>query len=166
LKPFRFERIAQRLMCAALACMAIAPALAAPGSVEPFDAGTWKALQAGVGQPTAVVFTTTDCGHCPAVIDSLATRLKAAKGRAQLAVVVMDVPPGENDEALKTNAHYRRADRLLAFAGQAAALRYGVDPRWPGVTPYVVLLRPKTPAKAIIGPPAAADVSAWLKTQP
>jgi len=137
------------------------PASAAPRQVEAFDASAWPALQAGLKQPAMVVFSTTDCGHCPAVLAQL--RQQIGRRRAALIAVVMDFVPGQDDAMLKADPHYRHADRLFAFDGQAPALRHTVDPRWRGVTPYVVFLTPGSPPKAVTGPPSAAYVAAWLR---
>ena len=150
-------------LAALIALTALLPvASAAPRRVEAFDAKTWTALQSGLKQPTVVVFSTTDCGHCPAVLAQL--RQDIGRHRAALIAVVMDLAPGQDDAGLKADAHYHPADRLLAFAGQAPALRHAVDPRWRGVTPYVVFLTPNSPAVAVTGPPSAAEVLAWLAT--
>ncbi len=139
-------------------------AWAAPAtSVEPFDEHSWAALQSQLKQPAAVVFTTTDCAHCPAVIQSLATTLRRGHLKAGLWVVVMDMAPGEDDAALLADNHYRAANRLLAFDGQALRLRHGVDPNWRGMTPYVALLRPAQPAVTVVGPPSAQQVDAWVR---
>lgn len=152
----------------ALACLAglagaglDGEALAAPRAVEAFDAATWSSLPASLSRPAAVVFSTTDCVHCPAVIEQLRREIRARKLKAELIVVVMDVAPGDADETLRMHAEYRHADRLFAFAGQAAAIRYAVDPRWRGVTPYVSFLVRDRPAVGVTGPPARADIDAW-----
>ena len=153
-----------RAWLAALALLSAAvqlPADAAPRQVEAFDASAWPALQAGLKQPAVVVFSTTDCAHCPAVLAQLHQHI--GRRRAALIAVVMDLVPGQDDAALKADAHYRHADRLFAFDGQAPALRHAVDPRWRGVTPYVVFLTPGSPPKAVTGPPPAAHVEAWLR---
>lgn len=147
-----------------LACAALAAQATPPRAVEAFDNSTWPALQAGPQQPAAVVFTTTDCAHCPAVIQGLARTIQQRHLPAQLMVVVMDQAPGENDAALLADPHYRPADRLLAFDGQAAALRHGVHPQWRGVTPYVALLAPQAPALAVTGPPSQRDLAAWVRS--
>lgn len=147
-----------------LATVALAAQAAPPRAVEPFDGNTWPALQAQTSRPAAVVFTTTDCAHCPAVIQGLARTLQQRHLPARLMVVVMDQAPGENDAALLADAHYRVADQLLAFDGQAAALRYGVNPQWRGVTPYVALLAPKAPARTVTGPPSQSDLDAWVRS--
>lgn len=134
---------------------------AAPRAVEPFDKDSWATLQSGLRQPAVVVFSTTDCAHCPAVVDGLARDIRERKLKAQLLTVVMDAAPGEDDAALLAHPHYARANRLFAFAGQAPALRHSVEPKWRGVTPYVVFLAPGVAAQAVTGPPSPADVAAW-----
>jgi folylpolyglutamate synthase/dihydropteroate synthase len=136
-------------------------AVAAPKVVEAFNTTTWPALQQA-RQPLAVVFTTTDCSHCPAVIDQLARSLRAQRGGAKLVTVVMDLTPGEADAQLLATTHYRQGDRLLAFDGPAAALRHQVNPAWRGVTPYVALLRPGELPRFVMGPPQAGDLQLWL----
>ena len=148
-------------------CCAGLLAAAAPRQVEAFDAAAWSALQAGLTQPTVVVFSTTDCAHCPAVISGLAHQIQQrkakAQGRASLVAVVMDAAPGDDDAALIGNVHYRPADRLLAFSGPAPVLRYAVDPRWRGVTPFVVFLSPGRAPVFVTGPPQSDQVNAWLR---
>jgi len=146
----------------ALTMQAVA-ANAAPRAVEAFSADTWPALQAGLKAPLAVVFTTTDCAHCPAAIEHLAGLLHRHRGGATLAAVVMDAAPGADDAPLLATAHYRVADRLFAFDGQAVALRYRVNPAWRGVTPYVALLAPGRPMRLVTGEPSADELRAWLK---
>jgi thiol-disulfide isomerase/thioredoxin len=150
-----------------LACCLALPfgqgAVAAPRQVEPFDARTWKSLQASLKEPTVVVFSATWCPNCPAVIEDLVQDVRQRKRKASVLAVVMDVAPGESDAALLRHAHYRVTDRLFAFSGQAPALRYGVDPAWRGATPYVVFLSPGAPARVVVGPPTEEDLEAWLR---
>ena len=150
------------LLCAAV----VSTVQAAPQRVERFEAPTWQRLQATLQRPTAVVFTTTDCSYCPAVVQGVGAALaqgglRAAK--AELVAVVMDVAPGEADAALLADAHYRPADRLYAFAGQPAALRHAVQPRWRGITPAVALLAPGVAPRWIVGAPSAAQLDAWAR---
>lgn len=162
--PMRRRRAAVlALACAPLLVPAL-PARAATTArrVEAFDTRTWAALQAGLKGPAAVVFTTTDCTHCPVVIRQLGGQL--SQGRATLMAVVMDQAPGDDDAGLLADAHYAPAQRLLAFDGQAPLIRHGIDPRWRGVTPFVVLLAPGLPPRTVTGPPSAEDVAAWLKS--
>jgi hypothetical protein len=151
------------LFVPALAALCMAAALAAPRKVETFEAGTWQRLQTTLQQPTAVVFTTTDCAHCPAVIARLRQDIERRRFKAALSAVVMDQAPGDDDARLLRSRHYQPADRLFAFAGQAAVLRFGVDPSWRGVTPYIVFLVPQAESRTVTGPPAAADFDAWVR---
>lgn len=147
---------------ALLAGLSAGPAAAAPRAVEAFETGSWARLQATLKQPTVVVFSTTDCAHCPAVFEMLARQIRQRQLKAKLVAVVMDLAPGDDDAGLKRDRHFQGVDRLFAFAGQAPALRYAVEPRWRGVTPYVVFLTPQRPALAVTGPPSPADVDAWV----
>ncbi|WP_280151187.1 hypothetical protein [Piscinibacter sp. XHJ-5] len=151
-----FPRVAAAWLLAALSTVQ-----AAPRKVETFDAQAWQRLQADTRQPAAVVFTTTDCAHCPAVIEQLAAHIRRHRPTAELIAVVMDAAPGDADATLLSDSHYRPADRLFAFAGQAAALRFGVNPAWRGVTPYVGLLKPQGAPVWVTGRPSAADLAAW-----
>jgi hypothetical protein len=49
----------------------------------------------------------------------------------------------------------------MAFEGAAARLRFGIDPRWMGVTPYTALLPRGEATRFVMGPPEAADWQ-WL----
>lgn len=138
-----------------------APATAAPRAVEAFGTDTWQSLQGSVKQPTVVVFTATWCATCPQVMEDLVADMRQRKLKAAVVAVVMDVAPGEKDAALVRNAHYKLADRLFAFDGQAPVLRYRVDPTWRGEAPFVVLLSPLAPPRSSTGMPAAADLAAW-----
>lgn len=140
----------------------VGTATAAPRAVETFDARTWAALTAARA-PTAVVFTTTDCTYCPGVIRDLAKQVRSLRRDAAMVVVVMDVAPGDDDAALLHEPHHALADRLYAFAGNAAALRHGVNPAWRGITPYVVLLRPDAAPVAVTGRPSLQAVQAWVQ---
>jgi hypothetical protein len=131
-------------------------ASAAPRLVESFDAGTWAGWQQSLRRPAIVVFTTTDCAHCPAALAEIERQRRSHTPRAELLVVVMD---GESDDAsLLQQAHYRSADRLLAFDGPANRLRHSVNPGWIGVTPYVALLAGAAAPKFVMGVP---DMAAW-----
>ena len=81
-----------------------------------------------------------------------------------LLVVLADVAPGEADARLLASAHYRRADRLLAFDGPNAAIRHAVDPQWRGVSPAVAWLAPGERRQFVQGAPASADLQRWYAT--
>jgi hypothetical protein len=137
------------------------PVAAAPQSVLAFGADTWSKLKQSPQIPSVVVFSTTDCTHCPRVIDEMAAALRTAKTKARLIVVVMDGAGHEN--ALRKNPHYRHARDLYAFDGDEVALRYSVNPEWRGLTPYVALLPVKGEARFHSGSPPADAVRTFLK---
>ena len=157
-----FPKVTAVVLCG-LAVLAGSGALATPRAVEAFDARSWQALQVSLKQPTVVVFSATWCPTCPAAIEELAQDIRQRKLNATLQAVVIDVAPGEKDTALMGQAHYRMTDRLFAFSGQAPALRYIVDPKWRGATPYVVFLTPGAPARVVTGPPTEDDIDAWVQ---
>lgn len=151
-----------RLKWAALLCLAALSqpaAWAAPRSIESFDGTAWHKLTQSITQPTAVVFSTTDCTHCPKVIAQLAREAKQRGFQATLVVVVLD---GAGADLLR-NAHYQPADRLFVFTGPDAPLRHSVDPRWRGMTPFVGLLNPQQPAVLKAGPPSPEAIEAWAR---
>lgn len=142
--------------------LALAPAgtaLAAASKIEHFDAQSWQSLQKQLPRPAVVVFSTTDCSHCPAVIAALAARIKQRASAVPLVVVVMD---GADQPGLLQEPHYRPADRLLVFQGQSAALQYSVNPGWRGITPYVALLAPDGSARLVLGKPSSQELDQWL----
>lgn len=134
---------------------------AAPGRVEPFDTAAWARLQGPGATPAVIVFTSTTCAYCPAVIESLSRELRERRLRAELVAVVMDAAPGDADALLLADKHYRPADRLFAFAGPERPLRHAVDPQWRGITPYVGFVAPSGELRWVLGTPSAADVQMW-----
>ena len=130
-----------------------------PQKVERFDLKIWSQLQKELPRPSAVVFTATYCANCPALIERISQAL-ASRGlkRDIVAVIIDEADPSE----LLKSEHYRAATRLFLFDGNETALRYGVDPRWRGVTPYVAFLSGSNQVKFIPGTPSAAQFDAWL----
>lgn len=151
---------AGRWLAASLLSCVVTLAGAAPRLVESFDAGTWANWQQNLPRPAIVVFTTTDCAHCPAALAAVDRQRRNLRPRADLVVVVMDAEPG--DPALLQQGHYRVADRLLAFDGPVNRLRHSVDPRWIGVTPYVGLMAGDGAPSFVMGVP---DAAAWQRFQ-
>lgn len=139
----------------------IAPAVAASPSVLAFGSSTWHELTHSNPRPLVVVFSTTDCVHCPKVIDELATALRQSNSRVRLAVVVMDGAGQERD--LIKDRHYRKAHALYAFDGDAQALRYKVNPDWRGLTPYVALIPAHGTASFHTGSPTADVLREFLR---
>ncbi len=134
--------------------MAVAlPAGAA--TMEDFTADTWARWQRELPRPAIVVFSTTYCPTCPEVLASLAAATKEHGKRVKLIAVVMD---GDGPQMAQHLAHFGVADRLFAFRGQEAALRYSVDPRWRGVTPYVALFGASGAPAFTTGAPSAEQL--------
>lgn len=137
----------------------LSPALAAPKSIESFDAHSWQRFQKELSRPAAVVFSSTDCAHCPGVIAGLAAQLKNRRPQIPLIVVVMD---GAEQPDLLQEAHYRDATRLFVFKGQNAQLQYSINPDWRGITPYVALLPQSGAMQLILGKPSSQEIAHWL----
>ena len=154
-------KVATSILAVLLIGTAPVSVAAAPQSVQPFDANTWSKLKQSQQMPSVVIFSTTDCTHCPRVIDEMAMALRNAKIKARLIVVVMDGAGHEN--ALRKNRHYRDARDLYVFDGDEVALRYSVNPEWRGLTPYVALLPVKGEARFHSGSPPADAVRTFLK---
>ncbi|OHC61699.1 MAG: hypothetical protein A3H93_06045 [Rhodocyclales bacterium RIFCSPLOWO2_02_FULL_63_24] len=133
---------------------------AAASAILPFGADTWSELQRSSARPMAVVFSTTDCTHCPGVIDGLAAVIKKSRSGVRLVVVVMD-GAGQED-ALRQDRHYRNAHVLYAFDGDALALRFKVNPDWRGLTPYVALLPASGAAQFHTGAPPPDALRSFL----
>ena len=133
-----------------------AAAFAAP-TLERFDGRTWGQLSGAPARPAIVVFSTTDCAHCPDVIRRLASGKSRYAANLSLFAVVMDGGP---DIIAKTP--YRLADRLFVFDGNEQALRHSVNPDWRGVTPYIALLAPGKHVKYLVGPPADSELRAFF----
>lgn len=144
---------------AALLLALSAAVQAAPQKIEAFDAQSWQRFQSELPRPSAVVFSSTDCTHCPTTIASIAQQLKQRKSPIPLIVVVMD---GDQQPGLLQDPHYRPASRLFVFKGQSAALQYAVNPKWRGITPYVGLLPQAGDVKLVLGNPSAQDIGNWL----
>jgi thiol-disulfide isomerase/thioredoxin len=142
-----------------VAALAIAPVTAAPPTVEPFDAATWDKLQQRSPRPSAIVFTATYCASCPAVLTQLSDALKSQGAKGDVVAVVID--EADTQELLKSH-HYLSATHLYVFSGNEAALRYRVDPRWRGVTPFVALLGSDGQTRFATGAPSAAQLKTWL----
>lgn len=137
----------------------ISPIASATNTVADFDETTWAQLVQAGPRPAAYVFTTTYCSTCPDAFDKLQAFIKASRQKVELAAVVMDVPA---ERVLAHAHHYAGATKFFAFDGFAPAIRQSVDPKWPNVTPYIVLLSRGGAIKRSIGPPEPAMLKKWL----
>lgn len=128
-------------------------------NVADFDQTTWANLLKSGPRPAAYVFTTTYCPTCPEAFEQLQAVIAASRKKVELVAVVMDV---QGQRALAHAHHYTGATRLYAFDGFEPAIRQSVDPKWPNVTPYIVLLDRKGSVQRSIGVPEAAVLGRWL----
>jgi thiol-disulfide isomerase/thioredoxin len=151
---------------AAVAVLASMPAAAAPPKVESFDGTAWERLQRDSPRPSAIVFTATYCANCPAVIAKLSETLQRHGAKSEVVAVVIDEAAIDGEAGrreLLDSVHYKHASRLFMFSGNEAALRYRVDPRWRGVTPYIALLGADGKITFSTGAPSDAQMAAWLE---
>jgi hypothetical protein len=128
-------------------------------TVRPFDETSWAhALQHGP-RPAAYLFTTSYCSTCPAAFEVLHKAVQPLKTKPQLNAVMMDVAGAQ---ALRHAAHFKGMSQMFAFDGFEPAIRQAVDPTWPNVTPYVVLIDARGQTQRVIGPPTPAVLKRWL----
>lgn len=146
-------------LAALLLALSATAVQASPQKIETFDGQSWQRFQSELPRPSAIVFSTTDCTHCPSTIASIAQQLKQRNTHIPLIVVVMD---GDQQPGLLQDPHYRQASRLFVFKGQSAALQYAVNPKWRGITPYVALLPQAGDVRLVLGNPSAPDIESWL----
>lgn len=160
----------RRVLAASVAALAWAvcaqPVLAQPAgrqralhSIVDFDEATWARLVEKGPRPAAYVFTASYCPNCPDAFEKLRAFVTQARGPVELGVVLMDV---EGAKALAHARHYAGATRLYAFHGFEPAIRQSVDPKWPNVTPYIVLLGRDGSVQRSIGAPEEAVLRKWL----
>ena len=128
-------------------------------TVLPFDETSWAhALQHGP-RPAAYLFTTSYCSSCPAAFAVLHDAVKNRAAKPPLNAVMMDV---SGPQALRHARHSKGMTQMYAFDGFEPAIRQAVDPNWPNVTPYVVLVDARGQTQRIIGPPTPAMIKRWL----
>ena len=128
-------------------------------TVLPFDETSWAhALQHGP-RPAAYLFTTSYCSTCPAAFAVLHDAVKSRAAKPPLNAVMMDV---SGPQALRHARHFKGMTQMYAFDGFEPAIRQAVDPNWPNVTPYVVLVDAKGQTQRVIGPPVPAMLKRWL----
>ncbi len=128
-------------------------------SVLSFDETTWARLVEKGPRPAAYIFTTTYCPTCPDAFEQVLAFVMHARRPVELVVVLMDV---RGKAALEHAHHYVGATRLYTFDGFESAIRQSVDPKWPNVTPYIVLLGRDGLIQRSIGAPDEAMMKKWL----
>jgi hypothetical protein len=82
------------------------------------------------------------------------------KGRpVPLMAVMMDA---SGAKALRHASHFKGMTKMYAFEGFEPEIRQSVDPSWPNVTPYVVMIDAKGNLQKVIGPPSPEMLRRWL----
>ena len=141
-------------------------ALAAQGSfaqtspaIKDFDETTWAQLLQTGPRPAAYLFTTSYCSTCPEAFAKLAAAVAHKPPGIPLVAVMMDV---SGAQALRHAGHFHGMTQMYAFDGFEPAIRQSVDPAWPNITPYIVLIDRKGRVQHFIGPPQPKALKAWL----
>ena len=131
-----------------------------PLSIEVFDENTWSKLLANGPRPAAYLFTTSYCSTCPEAFEVLKKATQNQKLHVELIAVMMDV---DGPQAQRHAAHFLGLTQLYAFDGFEPAIRQSVDPTWPNVTPYVVMIDRKGRTQKSIGQPNGESLKKWLQ---
>ena len=127
--------------------------------ISDFDESTWAQLLKSSPRPAAYLFTTSYCSSCPDAFEQLHKAVLHKAPAMPLTVVMMDV---SGAQALRHALHFQGLTQMYAFDGYAPAIRYSVDPAWPDVTPYIVLIDKQGHLQRSIGAPSAKALRAWL----
>ena len=127
--------------------------------VIPFTASTWSQLVDQGPRPMAYLFTTSYCSTCPAAFEQLNQAVRQSHQKAGLAAVMMDV---DGEQALHHAHHFEGMTQLYAFEGFEPSIRQAVDPKWPNVTPYIVLIDKKGRIQKTLGTPSKKMLRQWL----
>lgn len=128
-------------------------------TVRAFDESTWANLVKQGPRPIAYLFTTSYCSTCPEAFEVLNNAVKKNGKKIELAAVMMDV---SGAQALRHASHFNGLTQLYSFDGFEPAIRQSVDPQWPNVTPYIVLIDRHGGLQKTIGPPSSSMIKRWL----
>ena len=128
-------------------------------AVRSFDESTWANLVKQGPRPMAYLFTTSYCSTCPEAFEVLNGAVKRDGKKVELAAVMMDI---NGLQALRHAGHFHGLTQLYAFEGFEPAIRQSVDPQWPNVTPYIVLIDRHGGLQKTIGPPSPSMLKRWL----
>jgi thiol-disulfide isomerase/thioredoxin len=128
-------------------------------STQAFHEKSWAKLLKDGPRPAAYLFTTTYCSTCPAAFEVLHQAVKEKGRSVPLMAVMMDA---NGAKALRHASHFKGMTKMYAFEGFEPEIRQSVDPAWPNVTPYVVMIDAKGNVQKIIGPPPPEMLKRWL----
>ena len=107
----------------------------------------------------AYLFTTSYCSTCPEAVAILNNAVKSSGRKINIAAVMMDVTGAQ---AQRHANHFEGLTQLYAFDGFEPAIRQSVDPKWPNVTPYIVLIDKNGAVQKVIGQPSPSMIKRWL----
>jgi thiol-disulfide isomerase/thioredoxin len=124
-----------------------------------FHEKSWPQLLKEGPRPAAYLFTTTYCSTCPAAFEVLHQAVKEKGKPVPLMAVMMDA---SGTKALRHASHFKGITKMYAFEGFEPEIRQSVDPAWPNVTPYVVMIDAKGNLQKVIGPPSPEMLKRWL----
>ena len=134
-------------------------AIVKPLSVKAFDETSWSDLLKKSPRPMAYLFTTSYCSTCPEAFAILNNAVKSSGRKINIAAVMMDVTGAQ---AQRHANHFEGLTQLYAFDGFEPAIRQSVDPKWPNVTPYIVLIDKNGAVQKVIGQPSPSMIKRWL----
>jgi len=97
--------------------------------------------------------------HLPEAFAQVQAAVQQRKLTLPLVAVMMDV---SGPQALRHAVHFPGLTQMYAFDGFEPAIRQSVDPAWPNVTPYVVLVDKRGQTQRFIGAPTPAVLKRWL----
>jgi thiol-disulfide isomerase/thioredoxin len=127
--------------------------------VRSFDESTWASLLKQGPRPVAYLFTTSYCSTCPEAFEVLNNAVKKNGKKVELAAVMMDI---NGAQAVRHATHFVGITQLFTFDGFEPVIRQSVDPQWPNVTPYIVLIDRHGGLQKTIGPPSSSMLKRWL----
>ena len=128
-------------------------------NVKLFDDKSWPEILKKSQRPMAYLFTTSYCSTCPEAFAILNSAARSSGKKIELAAVMMDVT---GTQAQKHASHFEGLTQLFAFDGFEPAIRQSVDPKWPNVTPYIVLIDKNGAIQKVIGQPTPSMIKRWL----
>jgi hypothetical protein len=128
-------------------------------STQAFHEKSWAQLVKDGPKPAAYLFTTTYCSTCPAAFEVLHQAVIEKGRNVPLMAVMMDA---SGAKALRHASHFKGMTKMYAFEGFEPEIRQSVDPAWPNVTPYVVMIDAKGNVQKVIGPPPPEMLKRWL----
>lgn len=126
---------------------------------RPFDLDDWRAVTSDRSHARVIVFTTQDCAYCAQEVRRIAAALRE-RGADRVALQVIALDGRESALELAASGQYDAATRIDYVAGDEQRLRYAVNPRWRGETPYVALIPRDGAIRFALGHASAVDLDA------